>query len=241
MTRKIKIDNSILKQREYKKRTEKSKEIVCKILIVCEGSKTEPDYFRAFNKKKPGLYVVDIEIGGGGINTTGVVDKAIKLRKQASSENRPYDSVWAVFDKDGFPDGNFNGAINRAENNNIGCAWSNEAFELWYLLHFQNRNTPMGRLEYQKAISKAVNDSGFYERREKYVYQKNDPGNYSIMNRYGSQEFAIKNAKALEENYSDRRFASHNPCTKVHHLLFQLTGSDEVFNEEIKRKVNEEK
>ena len=52
MARKIKIDNSILKRRAYKKRSHEPVEAICKILIVCEGSKTEPNYFGEFNKKK---------------------------------------------------------------------------------------------------------------------------------------------------------------------------------------------
>ena len=41
----------------------------------------------------------------------------------------------------------------KAENNNINVAWSNEAFELWYLYHFHNRTTQMSRNDYKKAIS----------------------------------------------------------------------------------------
>ena len=52
MARKIKIDNSILKRRAYKKRSHEPVEAICKILIVCEESKTEPNYFGEFNKKK---------------------------------------------------------------------------------------------------------------------------------------------------------------------------------------------
>ena len=45
MARKVKIDNSILKRRGYKRRSHEPVNIVCRILIVCEGSKTEPNYF----------------------------------------------------------------------------------------------------------------------------------------------------------------------------------------------------
>ena len=167
MARKIKIDNSILKRRAYKKRSHEPVEAICKILIVCEGSKTEPNYFGEFNKKKRGLYVFDLEFSGGGISTKKVVEEAIELKKQADMKNDPYDRVWAVFDKDDFPDADFNAAILKAESNHIGCAWSNEAFELWYLLHFHNRVTPMSRTEYKNAISNAVNDSPFYKGKEK--------------------------------------------------------------------------
>nr|WP_303247038.1 RloB family protein [Odoribacter splanchnicus] len=214
-------------------------EAICKILIVCEGSKTEPNYFGEFNKKKRGLYVFDLEFSGGGISTKKVVEEAIELKKQADMKNDPYDRVWAVFDKDDFPDADFNAAILKAESNHIGCAWSNEAFELWYLLHFHNRVTPMSRTEYKNAISNAVNDSPFYKGKKEYVYKKNDPKNYSIMNKYGSQDSAIKNALAMERCYTGQSFATHNPCTKVHEIVLQLMGKDEKLNKEISEKMNQ--
>lgn len=239
MARKIKIDNSILKRRAYKKRSHEPVEAICKILIVCEGSKTEPNYFGEFNKKKRGLYVFDLEFSGGGISTKKVVEEAIELKKQADMKNDPYDRVWAVFDKDDFPDADFNAAILKAESNHIGCAWSNEAFELWYLLHFHNRVTPMSRTEYKNAISNAVNDSPFYKGKKEYVYKKNDPKNYSIMNKYGSQDSAIKDALAMERCYTGQSFATHNPCTKVHEIVLQLMGKDEKLNKEISEKMNQ--
>ena len=47
-------------------------------LIVCEGEKTEPNYFKAF-PKKIGKLIYDIEFEGGGISTLGVVEKAIEI------------------------------------------------------------------------------------------------------------------------------------------------------------------
>lgn len=74
-----------------------------------------------------------MDVDGAGANTKQVVEKAIELRDKATI---PYDRVWAVFDKDSFPDVKFNGAIQKAISNGIDVAWSNEAFELWYLYHF---------------------------------------------------------------------------------------------------------
>ena len=81
--------------------------------------------------------VYEIKSEGGRINTVDVVNLAIQLRDKAKKEGNPYDSVWAVFDKDSFPDDKFNQAIKKAEANGIGCAWSNEAFELWYASNVQ--------------------------------------------------------------------------------------------------------
>jgi hypothetical protein len=45
--------------------------------------------------------------------------------------------LWVVFDRDSFAPQSFNNAINKCiqDRPNIDAAWSNEAFELWYLLH----------------------------------------------------------------------------------------------------------
>lgn len=133
--------------------------IRCKVLIVCEGSKTEPNYFQSFSlMKNSSSLVFEVIPDGGGINTLAVVDKAIELRDKAAQRQNPYDSVWAVFDKDGFPDSDFDNAIQKAEQNGIGCAWSNEAFELWYVYHFDNRSTPMSRTNYQSVITSRVRE-----------------------------------------------------------------------------------
>lgn len=240
MPRKIKIDNAILKRRQYQKRTHKEINIICSILIVCEGEKTEPNYFKSFNKQRYGTIVYELTFDGGGISTTKVVEKAIKLRDEAIANRKPFDRVWAVFDKDSFPAANFNTAIKMAKDNNIECAWSNEAFELWYLLHFVHRTTPMERTEYKNAISDAVNKSVLYKNKVKYVYAKNDRKNFDIMGRYGNQSDAIHRAKSLEKDYSDFNYAKQNPCTTVYRLVEQLTGKDKVLNEEIIEKANEQ-
>lgn len=136
--------------------SKEEKLIRIRVLIVCEGTKTEPNYFKSFSKVQKGIFVYDITTEGGGINTDKVVSEAIKHKVKAEAEGNPYDSVWAVFDKDSFPDNKFDTAINNAFDHHIGCAWSNEAFELWYVLHFDNRITPMSRKDYQKVITERV-------------------------------------------------------------------------------------
>ena len=125
--KRTKIDNAYSKfKRQSQKREQKV--IRCSVLIVCEGTKTEPNYFDAFAEKQQGVIVYDIEVKGLGRGTKDVVDKAIDLKNKNN-----YDRVWAVFDKDEFPAKDFNEAIVMGQKNGIEVAWSNEAFELWYL------------------------------------------------------------------------------------------------------------
>lgn len=114
------------------------------ILIVCEGQNTEPSYFRKFK-----LSSATIKAIGNGCNTTTLVSQAIGL-----SQKDTYDQVWCVFDKDQFPANDFNEAIAVAIANNLGVAYSNQAFEYWFILHFlDHQGGAMDRGDYDKMIN----------------------------------------------------------------------------------------
>src|SRR5882762_5965439 len=141
MTRVEKIDNAIKKRHNRKEhsRLAKSQNDRIYFLIICEGEKTEPNYFKGLKRNLPKgtVAVADMTIEGTGRNTLSLVDFTIKYRKNSIQQ---FDRIWAVFDRDSFTEEQFNNAITRAENHDINCAWSNEAFELWFLLHFQYVN-----------------------------------------------------------------------------------------------------
>ena len=229
--KKIKIDNASLKFKRQSQRREQ-KFIRCSILIVCEGTKTEPNYFEALAEKQQGVIVYDIEVKGLGRGTRGVVEKAIELKNKNN-----YDRVWAVFDKDDFPAKDFNEAIALGDKNGIEVAWSNEAFELWYLYHFQNVATGVPRKDYEEKISAAVNASPKFKLKKKYKYVKKDSNNYEIMTTYGSMESALRYAEAKHLEYTDTRYANQNPCTTVYRLVRQLLGRDEKLNVELIAKI----
>lgn len=240
MGKKKKLSSINLERYGYRKAVHDDVKVRCRILIVCEGEKTEPNYFQSFDQMQYGSMVYDIECEGGKINTMQVVDKAIELRDKAIASGVPYDTVWAVFDKDDFPASAFNAAITKAEQHDIGCAWSNEAFELWYVFHFVNRVTAMSREEYKKTISKHVNESPVYTQKVKYVYQKNDPNSHTAMTTYGDEARAIRYAQSQTDNFDDARYATHNPCTTVYKLVCLLRGEDKEFNKRIMEDLNSE-
>ena len=234
MARTIKIDNALQKRFAKQAKKSKSRELVTYFLIVCEGEKTEPNYFKSF-PKQVGKIVYDIEFDGGGISTLKVVEKAIELRDKSKQK---YDRVWAVFDRDGFKANSFNSAIQKAKANNISCAWSNEAFELWYLLHFHNRITAMTRDEYKKYIEDAINTK-LGKRKKAFQYKKNDTEMYSLLNKLGNQESAINWSKELANNIAGEQFANYNPQTMVFKLVEELNGKSEELNAEIIKKHEE--
>ncbi|MBK8565207.1 MAG: RloB domain-containing protein [Saprospiraceae bacterium] len=103
-----------------------------RFLIVCEGLNTEPDYFRIFRQSFKLANADIVEIGGAG-ETIRVVERA-----QAESKKSSYDQVWVVFDKDDFPAANFDNAIVMAQAAGFFSAYSNQAFEYWLILHFED-------------------------------------------------------------------------------------------------------
>ena len=234
MARTIKIDNALEKRFAKQAKKNKKRDLVAYFLIVCEGEKTEPNYFKSF-PKQVGKIVYDVEFDGGGISTLKVVEEAIKLRDKSQQK---YDRVWAVFDKDSFKSTSFNSAILKAKANDIGCAWSNEAFELWYLLHFQDRITAMEREEYKKAIEDAVNKAEG-KKKPSFKYKKNHSTMYSVLNKLGSQDSAIKRAKGLASEITGEKFANYNPQTMVFKLVEELIGKSEELNAEILKKYEE--
>jgi hypothetical protein len=192
-------------------------------LIVCEGEKTEPHYFKAFIDQLPKgvLQVCEFKVEGLGTNTTDLVEKAREMAVDIGTRTgRPVDKIWCVFDKDSFSDLNFNAAIATCnQSGDMEAAFSNEAFELWYLLHFHYVNTGMSRRQYKAKLSEYMTKAAG----KKLTYAKKDPDNHALMNELGSVEDAIRNAERLEANYAtDTNYASQNPRTAVHRLIKEL-------------------
>jgi RloB-like protein len=138
---------------------------------------------------------------------------------------RTIDEVWAVFDRDSFPPEHFNNAIFKGKSLGIDCAWTNEAFELWYLLHFQSFTHGMSRDDYKPLIERELTK----KLGNPFIYRKNDPAMFSLLQRHGDIDQAIRRAKKLEDAFEGRTdYAEHNPCTKVYVLIEKLLFAQPV-------------
>ena len=194
------------------------------LLIVCEGAKTEPLYFEGFKSDLPKgvLRTTQIDIEGAGDNTLRLIEKIVALCKDRKRlQGSDYDQVWAVFDRDSFPPEHFNSAIAKcsASSPEIFAAWSNEAFELWYLLHFQFFQNAMNRVQYGGLIARELSK----KMGKKIKYAKNSPEMYQLLKEHGDIDQAIQRAESLEKAFEGRSdFADHNPCTRVYHLIREL-------------------
>jgi RloB-like protein len=174
-------------------------------LIVCEGAKTEPNYFKSF----PVSTRPEVTIIGAGCETIAVVNRAIELM-----ENKKFDRVWCVFDRDPSNVNNtaarFRKALQVAEKENIKIAYSNECFEIWYLLHFHLYDTGIPRSDYKKKLTKLLGCD----------YAKNSDDMYARLE--DIQHQAIKHAKILLSSYDPHDPESDNPVTTVHLLVEEL-------------------
>ena len=158
-----------------------------------------------------------------------MVEKAIRLKDDDDgySQNKDIgDEVWCVFDRDFKPEPNnqqnFNQAIILAYNNNINLAISNDAFELWFLLHFDYYNSTTNRNAFEKKLTQKLGKK----------YEKNDSSIYEILERRSTT--AIKNAENLWNSHDkqvdlctdelDKLIKKHNinPSTTVYQLVARL-------------------
>lgn len=198
---------------------EHSREQAKVFLIICEGENTEPSYFKSFP-----LGNATVDCYGLGRSKTALVNYV--LEHVIHDDSNIGKEIWVVFDFDIKTDQleqqkeDYNRAINLAKNNNIKIAYSNDAFELWFLLHYQHLDAQWTRHEYYQKLSEYWNCN--YEKEAKHhrfcrkIYQKllDDP--------QSSQDKALNRAAKLWETQNEATYAEQNPCTTVYQLVTEL-------------------
>lgn len=188
------------------------------IMIFTEGTKTEPNYFKKFR-----ISPVKLRIIGKGRNTIDLV-KSISLDvKNAKADYANENNikardvkcvVWCVFDKDDFPNHNFDNAVVMAKKKGYFVAYSNESYELWYYLHFYYHTTGCTRDWYCDRL-KDSDMLGDYHKNADDMYDK-------LKDR---QNQAIKFAKKLHGTYpQNTTYTMKNPCTAVYKLVEYLNS-----------------
>ena len=191
--------------RSKSRRKEATRELFYSYLIVSEGTRTEPEYFRHFTSRRSRVQTV-----GADRSTMKLVEDALRIRDLDT-----FDYKWLVFDKDDNQD--FNEAIAYAGQKGFQCAWSNESFELWFCLHFIDLTSAVSRRQYieilEREIRKFIPD---------FVYSKGGDVMYDILKQYGSEDTAKLRAQKLRSQYQDKDYSSHNPCTTVDILVDKL-------------------
>ena len=194
-------------------RRRKANRSLRRYLIVSEDSKSSLDYFRAFPIDKKRAKIVTL---GGAGDALNVVQKGIELQQDAQKVGSPFIQVYCTFDRDSMPQDRYNQACQlAATQNDLTAIWSNECFELWYLLHFSYRNTAIGRKEIYRVL-KGASHLG-------RTYQKGDPSIFAELK--PKLETALKNASQLAYHAREENSVmpwNVNPSTEVHQLVNKL-------------------
>jgi hypothetical protein len=191
-------------------RAEPSKPEKANILIVCEGEVTEPSYFQQFR-----LSSATIKAVGEGYNTVTLVQRAIELSNEGE-----YDQVWCVFDKDDFPAQDFNNAIQIAAASDLKVAYSNQAFEYWLILHFDDhQGGGMHRNQYCAKINDCLKVFGInYDCKGKRI----SDDLFELMLAEGRQQDAIQRAKRNYDRLDHHSPASEESSTTVFRLVEEM-------------------
>ncbi|HMV80925.1 MAG TPA: RloB family protein [Leptospiraceae bacterium] len=192
------------------------------IYIFSEGTKTEVIYFKSFP-----VLSAQVTAVGLGLSRTELIKESIKrknsiLQNSPKSEKKKY-SFWCVYDQDieltslqvsnEERQKDFDDAFTLGRENELNLAYSNDSFELWFLLHYQYHDTVWTRKEYYRKLSDLWNIN--YEKEG-----KKEEFCLSIYNKLSEkQNNAITNARKLFEEQSDLNPSLQNPCTLVYRLV----------------------
>ncbi|NLZ95029.1 MAG: RloB domain-containing protein [Bacteroidales bacterium] len=183
------------------------------ILIVAEGQ-TEKLYFESFPVLTLTVEAIDLK----GQSKLKLIESTESILNDAG---KSYDEVWCVFDMDikkgakEFAD--FDNAIRSGKAKGYKVAYSNDAFELWFYLHYNYTEQANHRQFYYRALSQLWDCN--YEKVGK-VYD-------CCMNLYdrlrndknASQEDAISRAEKLFIDQRQEEYHNQNPVTLVYELV----------------------
>ena len=219
-------------------------------IIFCEDGEIEPDYFSFF--ASPKIHVSPIR---NCKKQHQQIDYAtdycrehdlLEVRENGKEYLKLDDGaqVWCVFDRDkeinDGKDTSFTDSITMAETKGMRVAWSNDDFELWILLHFEDvdPNDPVykhrvkyyDRLTYILSHIPAKNPiEERLTRNPRFCYydsmkKKNRFIDITFQHMKGQTHQAIDRAINLEKFHSNpsKPFHDQSPCTMVHYLVQEL-------------------
>jgi len=177
------------------------------IYIICEGEKTEKQYFESFKRRYSNLNIMCIH--EGYTDPKNIVICAKERKKQYSIDKEKGDGIWCVFDVNSNTNAAIISAVEIANEEGIEIALSNPSFEFWYLLHYEYRSGHIGRKDVITRLKKYIKH---YDKAVCY---------YDILN--DRLETATNNAKELNKmhagNQQELFCRESNPSTQVFKLV----------------------
>ena len=181
------------------------------MLIVCEGTQTEPEYF-ADIRDYYRLSTANVKIVRTGGDPRALVREAKTGQEREEQQGERYDRIYCVFDRDEHP--NFAAASAEAKSSGFRTVRSWPCFEFWFLLHFRYTRRPYRRTDYGSPCENCIRDL------RKYMpgYEKARKGRFQELE--DRLDSAGKHARrALDDA---RKTGDPNPSTEVHKLVEYL-------------------
>ncbi len=191
------------------------------ILIVGEGQKTEPNYFRELRREDNVADKFAVKVKKGhGVSPERVVEEAIGHKQQAERREEDYDQVWCVLDVEGPAHRVALGrAVALAAQPGITLCLSNPCFEVWLLAHFERKARAYNDCDH---VIAQLNK--WWQKHCRQDYRKNDDRVYHRVS--DLTQTAVDNAKCVRETYHRGvdNTADCNSSTEVYRLVTLLTG-----------------
>jgi len=190
-----------------------NRETYSKVLIVCEGEKTEPNYFNGL-KDYYALNSANIKVCGEcGSDPLSIIKYGKQLYREERDAGDAFDKVYCVFDKDSHP--NYPEAmsvIKRATPKDTFIAINSvPCFEYWLLLHFNYTTRSYMSLPGNSVCNQVMTELKAYMP----VYAKGQRGVFAAL--IGQLDFAMNNARRVLQDAE--RHGADNPSTRVHELV----------------------
>ena len=195
-----------------------------RILIVSEGSKTEPHYFREIQTAY-GLHSANVQVQPSELGTAPiqVVRYAQQLFETGDLQKRipprSFDQVYAVFDRDDHA--SYFDALNVAQSLNytlrndekqpasFQAIASIPSFELWLLLHYEDILAPIHRDEVMARLRQHI-----------LAYEKGAGGAFATT--HDRLATATHRARALAAKFN--AYTDPEPFTALHELVTLLVS-----------------
>lgn len=186
------------------------------VLIICEGEKTEVNYFKNLIYAHR-LNTANIEVKHCKKSTApiSIVNHAIEQAREY-----PYlDRIYCVFDRDDHD--SFNQAIKKLSDQQTKnkktkffAITSTPCFEIWPLLHFKYTTKEFSRTQNNSACDNLLMELKYHLK----DYEKNIPDLYDRLNKYLT--VAFKNAKKLRQDNEETK--NKNPSTDIDQMVSYL-------------------
>jgi len=204
-----------------------------KVLIVCEGGKTEPNYFNELiNYHRINSANVKID-GSCGSSPKSIVKYGYQLYEAEKKKGDAYDQVFCVFDKDSHDsyhwsinfvtttDENIKNILAEEDDENqesskdditvFNAITSVPCFEFWVILHFIYTTKPYASTGSKSSCDCVINDL------KKHInkYKKSEENLYSTL--YNKIDTAKNNA--IKANKAAKSSGTDNPTTLIQELV----------------------